>query len=164
MDTTHLVIYAGDASRISRRVVQSHSSGNVEGSALRQHVAARLGYRLRKSRRTKGKRSTQIRIDMPNPKDAENVINAYIRSGLWRFVACNSPSEAKDFQWYAINQLSPALNITRRSWREDMESRYTELFSSLTAAPLYTYQEFPRDISVPGVYVLYHDHLPSAEV
>jgi hypothetical protein len=161
MNTAHLVIYAGDASRISRRVVQSHSSGNVEGSALRQHVAAKLGYRLRKSRRAKG--STQIRIDRPNPKDAENAISAYIRSGLWRFIACESSSEAKDFQWYAIDKLSPALNITRRSWRKNMQSRYTQLFSSLTACPLYGYRDFPRAISLPGVYVLYHDRLPSTD-
>src|SRR5439155_14880993 len=98
MNACDLVIYAGDAGRVSRRVLQSHSSGNVEGSALRQHVAARLGYRLHKSRRAKG--STKIRLDMPNPKEGEDAISAYIRSGRWRFVACDSASEAEDFQWY----------------------------------------------------------------
>jgi hypothetical protein len=141
-----------------------HSSGNVEGLALRQHVATRLGYRLSTSRRTKGKRSTKILLDLPNPKDGESAITAYIRSGRWRFVTCESPSEAKDFQWYVIDKLSPALNVTRRPWREKMHSRYVELFSSLIAASLYTYQAFPRGVSVPGVYVLYHDHLPSPDV
>jgi hypothetical protein len=154
-----LVIYAGDAGRVSRRVLQSHSSGNVESSALRQHVAARLGFRLHKSRRAKG--STKIRLDIPNPKDGENAISAYIRSGRWRFVTCDSAPEAKDLQWYVIAQLSPALNLTRRKWREEMESRYAALFSSLVAAPLYTYQDFPRGVAAPGVYVLYHAQLPS---
>jgi hypothetical protein len=80
---------------------------------------------------------------------------------LMTCITCGSASEAKDFQWYAIAELSPALNITRRRWSEEMESRYVGLFSSLVTAPLYTYQDFPRGIALPGVYVLYHDHLPS---
>ena len=158
-NTGDLAIYVGDASRVSRRVLQSHSSGNVEGSALRQHVAASLGYRLQRSSRVKG--STKIRLDMPIPKEGENAVTVYIRSGRWRFVTCNSASEAEDFQWYAIAQLSPALNITRRRWREDMELSYARLFSSLVTAPLHTYQDFPRGIAVPGVYVFYHLRLPS---
>jgi hypothetical protein len=60
-----------------------------------------------------------------------------------------------------IDQFSSALNIARRRWHKEMEPRYKVLLSSLSTAPLYAYEDFPRGITLPGVYVLYHERLPS---
>ena len=87
---------------------------------------------------------------MPNPREGEKAINAYIRSGCWRFVRCSSPSEANDFQWYVIDQLSPSLNIHRCRWHEDTQiALYGVILPSLIAAQLYTYKDFPRGIDPP---------------
>lgn len=154
-----IVAYVGDGENVSRRVLRNHCGGNVEGSSLRSLVAKRLGYQLVKSRRPSGKYRT--RIDLPNPIEGEASVSMYIRAGTWRYVVCVSPREANDFQWYVIAQLKPALNVKQRSFDQSSVDRYTQLFSRLTACPELNYASFPRNITEPGVYVLYHGSLPS---
>jgi hypothetical protein len=98
------VVYVGDAKDVVKRIRSDHCNGNVEASALRKSVAIAKGYLLKKTKRPSG--STRIRIDLPVPRKGETCISGYIQSSEWRFVLCASSMEAKDFQWYAIDQLA----------------------------------------------------------
>ena len=60
------IIYIGDANNLLKRIKSNHSSGNVEGSALRQHIAEAMGYKLKSTKRPSG--STRIRIDSQEPR------------------------------------------------------------------------------------------------
>ena len=103
-----IIIYVGDARDIIKRIKTNHCVGNVEGSALRRHVAVAKNYKIKTSKRSSG--STKVRIDSNNPQIEENEITKYIRSGQWKLIICDSYEEAHDFQWYAIEKLNPFLN------------------------------------------------------
>jgi hypothetical protein len=90
-----MIIYVGDAGDIIKRIKTNHCSGNVEGSALRSHVAEAIGYKIKSTKRSTG--STRYRIELPDPREGEKHVSDYIRSGEWRYVVCNSYAEAKDF-------------------------------------------------------------------
>ena len=125
-----MIIYVGDGSDMVRRVKSNHCSSNVEGSALRKSVAKAKGWRLSYTKRLSG--STRVRIDSADPKRDEKTVSDYIRAGSWRLVACASSEEANDFQWFAIKQLNPLCNITRRVWDVHKEVRYRQLLRQLS--------------------------------
>jgi len=150
----HLTIYVGDAGNVIDRVRSQHCSGNVEGSALRRHVALRKGYRLISTKRRSG--STKVRLDLPNSREGEKDISRYIRSGKWRYCLCDSPTEAIDFQWYVIEKLNPLLNVERRSWNQNFQGKYETLLKKLIASREFTCDELKIHPTGPGVYVLYH--------
>ena len=124
-----MIIYVGDSSNVVNRILTNHCSGNVEGSALRKHIAKEMGYRIKRTRRPSG--SMKTRIDLPNPREGETSVSSYIRSGWWKYVICNSNEEAQDFQWYAIEHLQPLLNVNRKRWERDNVSRYQMLLEEL---------------------------------
>ena len=150
-----IAIYVGDASNLRRRI-QQHGRGNVEGSALRKHVAEALGYGLARTRRPSG--STRVRIDAPDPRAAEGRVDAYLQGGGWRWVTCKSPDEARELQWVAIEALNPALNRDRRTSPPD--SQLADLVRQLRAAPAVPYAALDPP-ATPGVYALYHARLPT---
>jgi hypothetical protein len=43
-----MYIYVGDGSNVTARILTCHCAGNVEGSALRKHVAECMGFHSRK--------------------------------------------------------------------------------------------------------------------
>jgi len=153
-----MYIYVGDSRDVINRILTNHCSGNVEGSAFRSHVAEEMGYKLKKTRRPSG--STRVRIDLPNPKVGENAVTAYIRSGNWRYVICNTYDEAHDFQWYVIEQLNPLLNRDRESWNRSKTQRYESLLRTLLNSPALTCEQLKRKPSGPGVYLFCHDVTP----
>ena len=114
-----MVIYVGYSSSAAKRIRSNHCSGNVESSAMREHIAARMGYKINKTERPSG--STKKRIDLPDPNQGEEKISAYLRSGWWKFVICESTEEAKDFEGYVISKLTPLLNVDECSWRRENE-------------------------------------------
>jgi hypothetical protein len=148
------VIYVGDASNLRRRIHQ-HGRGNVEGSALRKHLAKTLGYELARTRRPSG--STRVRIDAPDPRAAEQQVSDYIAGGAWRWAACTSKEEAQALQWAAIEALDPLLNRDRRASPAD--ERLGALVAALAGAPAAPHPSADPPDS-PGVYALYHDVLP----
>jgi len=153
-----MIIYVGDAHNVIKRIRTNHCSGNVEASALRKHVAEAKGYRIRSTRRSSG--STRVRIDLPNPRMGGKDVSDYIRSGKWRYVICNSYTEANDFQWYAIEQLNPALNRNCKPWNRGNLQRYQTLLAQLTSSPELNCDQLHGMQSGPGVYVLYHQQKP----
>ncbi len=148
------VIYVGDASNLHRRIRQ-HGRGNVEGSALRKHVAEALGYGLARTRRPSG--STRVRIDAPDPRAAEQEVSEYIAGGAWRWVTCHPKHEARALQWTAIETLDPVLNRDRRA--SPVDGRLGELVAELSGAPAVPHPSADPPDS-PGVYALYHDVPP----
>ena len=156
------IIYVGESGDVLRRIQTNHCSGNVEASAFRKHVAAAMGYKIKKTKRVSG--PTRVRIDLPNPRVGEDSVSNYIRSGEWRYVICNSHNEAKDFQWYVIDQLGPLLNRDRRPWSEKNLQRYQFLLAELRSSPAMNCGQFGGMRSGPGVYVFYHRQMPSNTV
>lgn len=151
-----IAIYVGDASNLRRRIRQ-HGRGNVEGSALRKHVAVTLGYGISRTRRPSG--STRVRINAPDPRAAEQQVSDYIAGGAWRWVACTSKEEARELQWAAIEALDPFLNRDRRPPEPD--EHYRQLVGTLVeASPIGHSDADPPE--APGVYVLYHTTLPAS--
>lgn len=75
-----MYIYIGDASDVISRILTCHCSGNVEGSALRKHVASSMGFAFSRTFRPSG--TQKLRLDVPNPRAGEAQITAYIRSGV----------------------------------------------------------------------------------
>jgi len=153
-------IYVGDAGDVVKRILTNHCSlsSNVEASALRIAVAESMGYRLRRTRRPSG--STKVRIDLPNPREGENMVSAYIRSGEWKYVICESYDEAHDFQWCVIDQLKPILNKKVQSWDIQKNLRYQSLVKQLLLSNPLSYTELSKEHSGPGVYVLFHGLTP----
>ncbi len=152
-----IVIYVGDASNVIKRVTTNHCIGNIEASALRKHIAAAMGYKIKTSIRDSGIR--RVRIDLPDPKEGEKCVTEYIQSGKWRYVICKSYEEANELQWYAIEMLVPALNKDRRPWKHDNASIYAHLLSQLNESPFSTCRELRNKPTGPGVYVLYHEKI-----
>jgi len=155
-----MIIYAGDGSNIRTRIKTNHCNPNVEGSALRQHVATELGYELSRQKRPSG--STRIRINSINPDIDEQNVSTYVRTGSWRYVVCDSAKEALDFQWFVIEKLEPLLNKKKKKWNANNLIRYEHLFSELMECPLTPFQALDNIPTEPGVYVLYHDIAPHA--
>lgn len=149
-----LIVYVGDSGNVSKRIRRNHCGGNVEASALRRHVAERKGFPIKKTRRPSGSR--RVRLDLPDPKAGEEEISAYLRSGMWKLVICDSPEEARDFQWYVIEALNPLLNVDRQPWNTDRGARYQSLLAELTGFPCRSYRDLETE-SGPGVYVFYHE-------
>jgi hypothetical protein len=150
-----IAIYAGDATDVVKRICSNHCSGNVEGSALRRHIAEKIGYKIKSTRRSSG--TYRVRLDLPNPKTGEQLISAYVRTGLWKFNICDTYEEAQDFQWYVIDKLKPLLNVRHDTWNPENIVRYQLLMSELTASPGMTYMRLKNIVSGPGVYVLFHE-------
>jgi len=143
---------------VKKRIRTNHCGGNVEASALRRHLAEAKGYTIKSTKRTSG--STRVRIDLPEPKTGEMDVSDYIRSGEWRYVICDSYTEAHEFQWYAIAQLRPLLNRDRKPWNIGNLQRYQFLLAKLTSSSPVTCDQL-RDLrSGLGVYVLYHQRRP----
>ena len=152
------VIYVGDSSNVVNRIRTNHCAGNVEGSAMRRHVADAKGYTIKRSRRTGG--SMRVRIDLPNPSEGEADVSRYIRSGRWKYVICDSDDEACDFQWYVIDHLRPILNKDGRSWKKEYISRYEKQLRALEEAETLSCDQLKGRQSGPGVYVFLHEHRP----
>ncbi len=153
-----MIIYVGDSRDVIRRIRTNHCRGNIEASALRRHVAEAKGYRIKSAKRTSG--STRVRIDLPDPHTGEMDVKDYIRSGEWKYIICDSEYEAKNFQWYVIDQLKPLLNKNCNPWNIGNLKRYQDLLSQLTNSPALNYDELKGMQSGPGVYVLYHHKRP----
>jgi hypothetical protein len=159
MTNHELLIYVGDARNVVTRIC-NHCSNNVEASALRQRVATHVGYQFLKSRRPKG--STKIQLALPKPRAGEELITNYIRSGVWRFVVCESEVVAADFQWYAIDRLRPLLNLNRRQWKSEWTEHYSVLLQQLISCRTLEYREVRSAPKLPGVYALFHQRMPAA--
>ena len=153
-----IVIYAGDAGDIVKRIRSNHCGGNVEASALRKHIAENMGYPMKIIRRSSG--SYRVRLDLPDPKAGEQDISAYLRSGMWKFVICDSHREAQDFQWYVIDVLKPLLNVLHDSWNRENLVRYQALLTELMSAPGKNREQLKNTASGSGVYVLFHEAAP----
>ncbi len=145
-------LYVGDSSDVVNRILGTHCTGNVEGSALRLAVAQKLGFPITRMKRTSG--TTKIRIGLPDPRAAELRVSNFIRSCVWRYVLCHQYGEAHDFQWYAIDNLRPELNKRRRQWVAHNAARYAQLLEALLEAPPRRADQLDRTQSGPGVYLL----------
>lgn len=151
-------IYIGDGNNIQNRILNQHCKGNVEGSALRQHVATEMGYELARQRRPSG--SIKIRIDLPVPSIGEINVSTYIQSGLWQYAICNGAQEAKNFQWYAIEQLMPILNVNQGNWDINNLTRYQQLLLQLQNCHLTSFAQLVTIPQIYSVYLLKIDILP----
>ncbi|MEM3705704.1 MAG: hypothetical protein QXX59_07255 [Candidatus Bathyarchaeia archaeon] len=153
-------IYVGDASDVVKRILTNHCSfsSNVEASALRCAVAEAMGYRLKRTKRPSG--STRIRIDLPNPREGEDIVSAYIHAGRWKYIICESYDEAHDFQWYVIDQLKPLLNKNVKPWNKQKTITYQSLLQQLLASKPMSCAEFSKEYTGPGVYVFLHEQIP----
>lgn len=151
-------IYVGDSKNIIKRIRFEHCRGNVEASALRKSIADYNNYNLIKEKRHSG--SMRIRINLPDSRDGEQEISAYLQSGIWKYVLCESYDEAHDFQWYVINRLKPTLNKNYNNWNAQQETKYSQLFTKLTNNNGYNCSELANHQTGPGVYVLYHTEKP----
>ena len=153
-----IVIYAGDAGDVVKRIRSNHCGGNVEASALRRHIAENKRYPIKNTRRSSG--SYRVRLDLPDPKAGEQEISDYLRTGLWKFVICNSHVEAQDFQWYVIDALKPLLNVRHSTWNRENLERYQALLANLMSAPDMNCEQLRNTASGSGVYVFFHEAAP----
>lgn len=155
------IIYVGDAKNLNKRIRQ-HCGGNVESSALRQHIASKKGYSLRKTKRPNG--SIRKRLDLHDPKVGEQSISDYLKTGIWKVVVCKSAIEANDFQWYMIKELHPDLNVTRKQWQPENTARYMELLREFNDSSDFRCNDVKHVTSASGVYVFFHTDLPDGYV
>ncbi len=154
-------IYIGDGSKIRTRIRNQHCGGNVEGSSLRKHVANALGLALIRQQRMNG--SWRVRINLPNPLTSEQLITNYLRTGKWKFVICPPGIDAKDFQFYAIQNIlpTPILNINLGNWQINMEAIYQQMLNQLLMCQAHDYIQTNNIPNEPGVYLFIHDNQPS---
>jgi hypothetical protein len=153
-------IYIGDGSKIKSRIRNQHCGGNVEGSSLRKHIALNMGFQLTYIQRKSGNR--RVRLDLPNPLIGEQRITGYMRSGLWKFVICPPDINARDFQFYAIQNINqtPILNVNPGKWDASFLNSYQGLLNQLVNCPA---QNFVQTENIPnesGVYLFIHDKRP----
>jgi len=153
-----MVIYVGDSGDVIKRIRTNHCSGNVEASALRKHIAKAKGFKIQSFKRASG--STRIRIDSPEPRNAENDVSSYIHSGSWKIVLCDSYKEAHDFQWFTVERLKPLLNVNIKPWNNNNLERYKYLFTQIENSTAFKYEQLKGATSGSGVYVLYHQMSP----
>ena len=154
-----MLIYIGDGRDVIKRIRKDHLKGNVEASALRKHVAIAMGYDISATKRLSG--STRVRIDLPDPKEGERCVSAYLSSGLWQYAICDSYEEANAFQWYVIEKLKPLLNKDRRAWDRSRLANFETLLKNLQSSQLYQVSELVNLPSGAGVYALHHPQLPT---
>lgn len=154
-------IYIGDGSKIGTRITKQHCGGNVEGSSLRKLVARAMGYTFTQQRRSKG--SLRVRIDLPSPLIGEKQITNYLRIGKWKFVICPPGIEAKDFQFYAIQNINPPpiLNINQGTWKENRLEVYQGMLNELLNCQAHNYAQTVNIPDEPGVYLFIHDNQPT---
>jgi hypothetical protein len=145
-----MIIYAGDAKDVVKRIRSNHCSGNVEASALRRSIASLRGYALSSAIRPSGTRRVRINSRY------EEKISCYVSAGRWKFVICHSVVEAHDFQWYVIEALKPLLNKNRRAWNGPAAQRYADLLAEIERSGELESSELVKARSGPGVYVFYH--------
>lgn len=148
-------VYIGDSSNIRRRLTSEHCGGNINGSALRRHVATKLGYELYQVRRKSG--TLKWVLNTENSRLAEQIISQYIRGGAWKHVVCQNAVEAKNFQYYAIQSVNPFLNVDHGHWDEAQIQRYQELLIELLASDEITFHNLNTLPRSSGVYLLKHD-------
>lgn len=156
-----MVIYVGKSQKVINRIITNHCKGNranVEGSALRKHVAQAIGYGIKSTKRSSG--TTKVRIDLPNPREGEVRVSNYIRSGKWRYIICNSYDEARGFEGYVIEQLKPLLNKDFPSWDNNNLQKYQILLTQLRNSPASSCTQLKGMQTGPGVYILYHKRQP----
>lgn len=142
--------YVGDSKHVGRRIRRNHCRNHVYGSALRRHVARGMGFTV----------TAERRLQHEDPAAAEQAITDYMKSGWWQYVCCDSPGEARRFQWYVIEHMNPALNRDRRPWDDASEPRFRQLLAELLDSRRLTWDEFSNDHDCPGVYVFYHREPP----
>jgi hypothetical protein len=152
-------VYVGDSRDVRRRLTRDHRGGNVEAFAPRRHIAESMAYALTRTKRASG--NTRVRIAAPSERSGELRVSEYIRSGCWKHVLCRSYDEASDFQWFVIDRLAPLTNRRREAWQTSELPRYAILLAALEASPCVAGSGLGDVGSGPGVYVLYHDQLPS---
>ena len=154
-------IYIGDGSKIMNRIRNQHCSGNVEGSSLRKHIANALGFQFMRVQRANG--SWRVRLNLPNPIIGEQQITNYLRSGHWKYIICPTGIEAKDFQFYAIQNIIPAtlLNINQGQWDATKQNVYQGLLNQLINCNLYDYNQTIQIPNQPGVYLFVHNNEPN---
>ena len=155
-----LCLYVGYSNDMMRRILQDHcgSGTNVEASTLRMSIAEAMGYRIKRTKRATG--SYKTRIDLANPREGEDRVSEYIRSGKWKYVICQSLDEARGFKKYAMERLQPRLNKERVVGIRQITQRYEDLLNQLEACPLLSYSHLSRRQSGPGVHVFYHEQMP----
>jgi hypothetical protein len=158
---TNMNIYIGDGSQIRRRIRNEHCGGNVEGSSLRKPVARAMGYNFTQERRISG--SLKVRLDLPNPAIGEQQITNYVRTGVWKFVVCPPGVKAKDFQFYAIQNINPPpiLNINQGTWPANMQAIYQQMLNQLINCQAHNYDQTVNIPNEPGVYLFIHDNKPT---
>jgi hypothetical protein len=93
--------------------------------------------------------------------DGEKDVSKYLKSGRWRYLVCDSEDEAHDFQWYVIDQLKPPLNIMREPWNQNRAGKYRLLLDKLLESPMVVADQLDSKETGPGVYVFYHQNMPS---
>jgi hypothetical protein len=117
-----------------------------------------MGFALTRPPRASG--STRIRITPPDERAGELAVTAYVRSGYWKYVLCDSYAEASDFQWFTIERLAPLTNRQRATWLPVHGQRYEGLLLELDGRSFVDWSTLDGLESRPGVYVLYHDKAP----
>lgn len=154
-------IYIGDGSKIRTRIRNQHCGGNVEGSSLRKHIAKAMGYTLTRFQRTNG--SWKVRLELPDPLIGEQQITDYLRNGSWKYVICPPQISAKDFQFYAIQNIfpPPILNINQGEWQEHMLPLYQNMLEQLLNCPTHNNIETINIPNESGVYLFLHDNHPN---
>jgi len=153
-------IYIGDGSKIKNRIRNQHCSGNVEGSSLRKHIAQAMDFTLTNQRRVNG--SWRVRINLPNTIAGEQQITNYLRTGVWKFVVCPPEIDAKDFQFYAIQNINPTpiLNINQGMWQVNMQATYQVMLNELSNCPVHNYAQTANIPNEYGVYLFIHENNP----
>lgn len=153
-----MLMYVGDGRDVIKRIRNNHLKGNIEASSLRKYLAVEMGYEISVSKRSNGSR--RIRIALPEPREGESIISAYLSNGLWQYIICDSYEEANAFQWYAIEKLEPQLNKDRRSWDTSKLFRFEILLHNLQNSQFYKSDGLAGLLSGTGVYAFHHHQYP----
>ena len=132
-----LVIYVGKSNRnrIINRIIIDHCRGSLKGSVLRSHVA----------------------------EAGEENVTDYICSGTWKYVICNSASEAEAFKRYIIKELKPLLNKRRPPADPSKIERHLNLLGQLLECPSLDCNQLGDRPSGNGVCVFYHERPPGVQ-
>ena len=147
--------YVGDSKGLRNRVRQ-HCMGNVESSALRKTIATEMGFEIISVKRPSGSRKLTV-----SPPSAEQIISAYVQSGVWKVIVCETAEEARDFQWYAIDKKRPHLNKYMQFWDESSEELYKNLLENLLKSAEIEFESTLEVSTESGVYSLWHEQNPA---
>lgn len=150
------ILYIGDSGDIWKRVRKNHCSGNLRNSALRRHVAVDV-LRLPVVQRKDLGGKSRMHFDHSSPETLEEKVSLWLQSRSWKHVTCFDKSEAVDFQYYAIEMLSPLLNAERRSWNLAQRTHYEELLGRLKESNVLSFCQLDQLPRSPGVYILLGD-------